>query len=82
MAVDIETCLELGKVHTAVGPENNIILFRIASALEEVEKDMAGLVIYVASIRAATEMNTPQVRGKSVYLTVPSQKSDFFILTL
>jgi hypothetical protein len=62
MAVDIETCLELGKVHTAVGPENNIILFRIASTLEEVEKYVAGLVIYVASIRAATEMNTPQVR--------------------
>jgi hypothetical protein len=56
-------------VHTAVSPENNVILFRVAPALEEVEKDMAGLVIYVASIRAARDIvNTAQVREEKCLL--------------
>jgi hypothetical protein len=64
MFVDIKAWLKLGKVHTTVSPENDIVLFRVAPAFEEVEEDMTGLVIYVASIRAATEMNTAQVREK------------------
>jgi len=44
---------KLRRIPTAIGPEDDIVLVRVAPALKEIEKEMTGFNVDVSCVRAS-----------------------------
>ena len=80
----LKQSLSTRRRYTTVGPEDNIVLVWIVTALEEVEEQMSSPTVDIASVRPTERISARLKCAGAVhtaYETLPSQNEDFLILT-